>query len=64
MFVEDAVEQLSDYCDRGVATLGQDFKEAVKMGKKALILLSTSTGHRLDDTSLKLLLDAERRPNE
>ena len=61
MFFEDAVEQLSDCCDRGIVTFNQDFKNAVKMGKKAIILLATSEEHRLDDSSLKLLLDAERR---
>ena len=64
MDVEKAIELLSDYCDRGCASLGYDFREAVRMGKKALILFNTSKGHRLDDLSLKLLLNAERRDNE
>ncbi|MBA7589054.1 hypothetical protein ES708_31128 [subsurface metagenome] len=58
------VEQLSDYCDRGVVTFSQDFKDAVRIGKKAVLLLAYDTAHRLDDTSLKLLLDVERRSDE
>ena len=64
MFIEDDIEQLSDYCDRGMATLGPDFKEAVRLGKKALILLAYTRGHQLSDESLKLLFNRERRPNE
>ncbi|GAH51707.1 unnamed protein product [marine sediment metagenome] len=62
--IEKAIEKLSDCCDRGITTLDEDFKDAVRMGKKGLVLLSTSPGHRLDDSTLKFLLNAERRPNE
>jgi len=60
MDVDKAIEQLGDYCDRGIITLDNDFKEAVRMGKQGLILLAHSEGHRLDDSSLQLLLGAER----
>ncbi len=61
MEADKAIEQLSDYCDRGIVTLGDDFKDAVRAGKKAVLLLAYDKTHRLDDTSLKLLLDLERR---
>ncbi|MBA7520684.1 hypothetical protein ES705_12780 [subsurface metagenome] len=64
MEADKAIEQLSDYCDRGIVTLGDDFKDAVRMGKTAIQLLAYGKGHRLSDENLKLLLDAERRPNE
>ena len=60
MEVGKAIELLSDCCDRGMVTFDQDFKDAVKMGKKALILLAYETAHRLDDTSLQLLFGASR----
>ncbi|GAJ08974.1 unnamed protein product [marine sediment metagenome] len=37
MEADKAIEQLSDYCDRGIVTLGDDFKNAVRAGKKALM---------------------------
>ncbi len=61
MEIGKTIEQLSDYCDRGMVTLDQDFKDAVKMGKKALTLLAYDPAHRLDDASLQLLLGAERK---
>jgi len=64
VFIEDDIKQLSDYCDRGMVTLGHDFTEAVKVGKKALTLLAYTQGTRLSDESLMLLLNRERRPNE
>jgi len=38
MKVPKAIELLSDYCDRHCVTLDEDFRQAVKMGKEALIL--------------------------
>jgi len=38
MKVPKAIELLSDYCDRHCATLDEDFRQAVRMGKEALIL--------------------------
>jgi len=64
MEIGKTIELLSDYCDRGVATLDQDFKDAVKMGKKALILFAYGRSHRLDDTSLQLLLGAVRKEKD
>jgi len=61
---DKAIELLSDYCDRGVVTLDADFKEAVRMGKNGLILLSHRTTYCLDDHSLQLLRDAQRREHE
>ncbi len=58
---EKAIELLSDYCDRGMVTLGEDFKEAVRKGKTALILLDRPTTVCLDDHSRNILRDAERR---
>ncbi|MBA7532411.1 hypothetical protein ES705_24637 [subsurface metagenome] len=59
-----AIEELSDYCDRGVTTFDADFKDAVRMGRDALILLSHRTTYCLDDHSLKLLRDAQRSESE
>ena len=59
--IDKAIELLSDSCDRGITTLDADFKESVKMGKQGLILLAHSLAHRLTDTQLALLLNAERR---
>jgi len=61
MEIGKVIELLSDYCDRGMVTLDQDFKNAVKMGKKGLTLLAYDRSHRLDDISLQLLLNAERQ---
>ena len=61
---DKAIELLSDYCDRGVVTLDADFKEAVRIGKTGLILLSHPTTYCLDNHSLKLLRDAQRRESE
>lgn len=58
--ISRAIEKLSDCCDRGMTTFDQDFKEAVRMGKKALKLLAYDTAHRLSDQQLELLLQAER----
>ncbi len=38
MTVEEAIEILSDCCDRHILTLDPDFYQAVEMGKKALSL--------------------------
>ncbi|KKK65772.1 hypothetical protein LCGC14_2970790 [marine sediment metagenome] len=61
MEIGKAIELLSDYCDRGSVTLDQDFKDAVRMGKQALILLSHRTTYCLDDHSLNLLREAQRK---
>ena len=61
MTIDKAIEQLSDYCDRGVVTLDQDFKDAVEMGKKGLTLLAYDKAHRLSDLQLQLILGAERK---
>ena len=60
MDIGKAIELLSDCCDRGVVTFDQDFKDAVKMGKKALTLLAYDKAHRLNDESLQLLFGASR----
>lgn len=39
-----AVKLLSDYCDRGMVTLGHDFQEAVRIGKAAIIRERQSGG--------------------
>lgn len=62
--IEKSIELLSDCCDQGITTLDADFKDAVRMGKKGLILLAHGTGHRLTDEQLALLLNAERRRND
>jgi len=62
--IEKAIELLSDFCDRGAATLDDDFKEAVRIGKKALVHINTDESVRWDDESLYLLLGAERRKYE
>ncbi|MBA7675855.1 hypothetical protein ES703_84094 [subsurface metagenome] len=61
---QKAIELLSDYCDRGMLTLGEDFREAVRKGKTALILLEHPTTVCLDKPSRNLLRDAQRSPNE
>ncbi|MBA7573108.1 hypothetical protein ES708_14903 [subsurface metagenome] len=60
MDAEKAIELLSDYCDRGMVTLGADFKEAVLMGKKALMIFSL-TGVTDLDPALQLLTSAKER---
>ena len=61
--IDKAIKLLSDYCDRGSLTLDDDFKAAVKMGKKALTIIAHNKALRWDDLSLQLLLGAERRPD-
>ncbi|MBA7681819.1 hypothetical protein ES703_90160 [subsurface metagenome] len=64
MEIGKTIEKLSDFCDRGCATLDEDFKNAVRIGKKGLTLLAYHPYFRLDDANLHLLLGAERRENE
>lgn len=61
MEIGKAIDLLSDYCDRGCATLDADFKEAIRMGKKALTLLAYDRALRLDDETLYLLLGTTRK---
>ncbi len=61
MDIGKAIEKLSDYCDRGIVTLDEDFKDAVRIGKKGLTLLAYHPYFRLDDSNLNLLLGAERK---
>ena len=55
------IDILSDFCDRGIVTLNADFKNAVKLGKKALILLSRPTDPRLIYARGLLLSQKERK---
>ena len=64
MEIEKAIELLSDCCDRHGFSLDEDFREAVRIGKKALVHIATDKALRWDDESLKLLLGAERRRYE
>ncbi len=43
----------------GVVTLDDEFHEAVKIGQKAVILLTQDNSHRLDRQSQKLLLGVD-----
>jgi len=58
-----AIDLLSDYCDRGAVTLDNRFKQAVIMGKKALILLEHPTDPRLIYARGLLLSQQERKDN-
>lgn len=60
MNITKAIDLLSDYCDRGSVALGPDFKDAVRMGKVALIRLDTGPMLCLDDTTYKTLTGLER----
>ena len=60
MEISKVIELLSDCCDRHAFAIDQDFYEAVRIGKKAVTLLAYDKATRLDDDSLKLLLNAER----
>lgn len=59
--IEKVIELLSDCCDRGMVTFDEDFKDAVRVGKKVLTLVAYDTSHKWDDESLELLLGVERR---
>jgi len=58
---DEAIDLLSDYCDRGAVTLDDRFKQAVKLGKKALVLLSHPTDPRLIYARGLLLSQEERK---
>ena len=58
MEIEKAIELLSDYCDRGCATFNEDFRTAVRIGKKALILILNGRIYISDGDNLKLFLSA------
>ena len=60
MEIGKAIELLKLLAKPNHAYENQDDRDAIKMGIKALRLLAYEKSHRLDDLSLKLLLDAER----
>ncbi len=55
MKAEQVIERLGGAAS-GVVTLDDEFHEAVRVGQKAVILLTQDTSHRLDQQSQKLLL--------
>ncbi len=64
METPEAIEELTSLYKVGLNRLTPKEKEAVRMGKNALILLSHRTTYCLDDHSLELLRDAQRRESE
>jgi len=55
MKAERVIELLGEAA-AGVVTFNDEFHEAVKVGQKAVILLTRDNSHRLDRQSQKLLL--------
>ncbi|KKN21798.1 hypothetical protein LCGC14_0921780 [marine sediment metagenome] len=62
--VEKTLEILDDIIRYQHSAQQSDQGDAIRMGAKAIRILAFGKSHRLDDLSLKLLLDAERRSNE
>lgn len=62
--VEKHLEILGDLIRYQYSAQESDEGNAVKMGAKAIRILAFDKGHRLDDLSLNLLLNAERRKDE
>ncbi|GAJ18090.1 unnamed protein product [marine sediment metagenome] len=64
MDIDKAISELTLFTNGYKTRPDPDLLEAAKMGTKGLVLLAYSKGHRLDDLSLNLLLDAERKEDE
>lgn len=62
--VGKTLEILNDIIRYQYSASQSDEGDAIKMGAKAIRILAYDKEHRLDDLSLKLLLDAERRTDE
>ncbi|GAJ23226.1 unnamed protein product [marine sediment metagenome] len=64
MEIPEAIEELTSLEKVGLNRLTPKEKKAVRIGKNALVLFSHRTTYCLDDHSLMLLRDAQRREHE
>lgn len=60
MEIDKAIEILSDCCDRGMTTFDDDFREAVRMGKSALVGIRRIPGVKWDGPAVAALADITR----
>ena len=64
MFIDDAIDKQGDLIMYEYSASHSVTGDALIMSLKALRILAYDPSHRLDDASLKLLLNAERRPTD
>ena len=64
MEIDKAISELTLFTNGYKTRPDPALLEAAQMGAKGLVLLAYSKGHCLNDLSLKLLLDAERKEDE
>lgn len=56
MPVDKAIEILSDAAYRGILTYGEDFKDALKVGIRAMVLLNRAKAGDVDEELLEALI--------